>query len=271
MEVDFQTAYWWQYRRQGLRYAGRRAMKDNYREILEEQLALDYDCSISEVQSEENIFRKMVQKQGARPAADEDCMLKIAVYREKLLVMADERILDWCRKFFADRKGTWLSEPMNLITIHQKLREYGQNLADAHHYYIPAKMQTVTPKRFDVKWYEQEEIEVFRDDDRFDEALLFDEKIPDMLAVCAVEGETILGMAGATRDAEKMWQIGVNVTPEGRGKGVGTYVTTLLKERLLERGIVPFYSTVESHIKSQRVAFEAGFEPIFYEIFSEAE
>lgn len=68
-----------------------------------------------------------------------------------------------------------------------------------------------------------------------------------------------------------MWQIGVNVTPEGQGKGIGTYVISLLKERLLEQGIVPFYATVESHIKSQKVALQSGFVPAFYEIFSEAE
>ena len=67
-----------------------------------------------------------------------------------------------------------------------------------------------------------------------------------------------------------MWQIGVNVTTEGAGKGIGTYVTALLKEELLRRDILPFYSTVESHIKSQRVAFKAGFEPVFYELFSES-
>ena len=71
-----------------------------------------------------------------------------------------------------------------------------------------------------------------------------------------------------TRDTEKMWQVGVNVTKEGEGKGIGAYVTSLLKERLLERGILPFYSTVESHIKSQKVAFQSGFEPVFYEMFS---
>ena len=89
-----------------------------------------------------------------------------------------------------------------------------------------------------------------------------------MLAVCAVENDTILGMASVTRDTEKMWQVGVNVTKEGEGKGIGAYVTSLLKERLLERGILPFYSTVESHIKSQKVAFQSGFEPVFYEMFS---
>lgn len=89
-----------------------------------------------------------------------------------------------------------------------------------------------------------------------------------MLAVCAVENDVILGMASATRDTEKMWQIGVNVTKEGEGKGVGAYVTSLLKERLLNQGILPSYATVESHIKSQKVAFHSGFEPVFYEMFS---
>ena len=89
-----------------------------------------------------------------------------------------------------------------------------------------------------------------------------------MLAVCAMDGSTILGMAGATRDSARLWQIGVNVTTEGAGKGVGTYVTSLLRQELLKRGVVPTYATVESHIKSQRVALRAGFEPAFYEIFS---
>ena len=91
-----------------------------------------------------------------------------------------------------------------------------------------------------------------------------------MLAVCAVDGETILGMASVTRDCERLWQIGVNVTEEGRGKGVGSYVTSLLKEEVLRRGILPTYATVESHIKSQKVAFQAGFEPVIYELFSES-
>lgn len=73
-------------------------------------------------------------------------------------------------------------------------------------------------RRFPVKWYEEKETEVFQGDGRFGEALLFDDETPDMLAVCAMEKDVILGMAGATRDSEQMWQIGVNVTDAGRGK-----------------------------------------------------
>ena len=241
----------------------------NYTEILEKQLAIDYDCTIEDVHSKENIYRILKVNEGARPIGTEDTLLKIAVYREKLLVMANQILLDWCKETFGQKSGTWLSEPENLIMIHNKLQEHGQKLVDAHHHYIPTKNSHPIEQRFNVKWYEKDEIEVFRGDGRFWEALLFDVNTPDMLAVCAMEGDTILGMASVTRDCDLMWQIGVNVTEEGRGKGVGAYVTALLKEEVLKRGIVPTYATVESHIKSQKVAFRAGFDPVFYEIFSE--
>ena len=243
-------------------------MSNSYRDILEKQLAIDYDCTVEEVRSAENVYRVLKVNEGARPIGSDDTLLKIAVYREKLLVMASSVMLDWCKETFGQNGGTWFSEPEKLIKIHNKLQEYGQKLVDAHHHYIPSEGAPVQETRFDTKWYEQDEIEVFRGDNRFWEALLFDEKTPDMLAVCAVDGDTILGMASVTRDCDLMWQIGVNVTEEGKGKGVGTYVTALLKEAVLKRGIVPTYATVESHIKSQKVAFQAGFEPAFYEIFS---
>lgn len=243
----------------------------NYKQILEQQLAIDYDCSIADVQGTENIFRIYKENENARPVGEADTGFKLACVNGKLLVMAEEPILNWCKEKLAHVKGTWFSEPANLIRLHEKLKEYGQVLADAHHYYIPAEGAEKPENRFDVKWYEKEEIKVFKDDERFGEALVFDEETPDMLAVCAMRDETILGMAGATADTPLMWQLGVNVTEEGKGLGVGAYVTSLLKWRVIEEGKVPFYGTVESHIKSQKVAFAAGFVPAFYEIFSEKE
>lgn len=243
-------------------------MSKSYVDILEEQLAIDYDCTVEEVRGSVGVFRPLKKNEKARKIGTESTLLKIAVYKQKLLVMAQEEILDWCRKNFAHRCGAWLSEPENLIAINNKLQEYGQKLADTHHHYLPAKNFPVMEKRFDLKWYEKEELEVFRGDGRFWEALLFDEDIPDMLAVCAMDGDTILGLASVTRNCDYLWEIGVNVTNEGKGKGVGSYVAAAMKEEMLKRGIVPTYSTVESHIKSQRVAFRAGFEPMFYEVFS---
>ena len=240
----------------------------NSKLILEQQLAIDYNCTLAEVQGSKNMIKSKKQNTGARPVGDADSMLKIICYGGKLLVMADEKLLEWCREKLEDFDAAWISEPQTLCAIHEKLKEYGQCLADTHHYYIPVSGIEFVEKRFETEWYMEKEILRFEGDERFDEAFLFDERIPDMVAVAAVEQGKILGMAGATADCGNMWQIGVNVTEEGKGKGVGTYVTALLKNKILEMGKVPFYSTVESHIKSQRVAVQAGFMPAFYEIYS---
>lgn len=240
----------------------------NYKLVIEQQLAIDYNCTLEEVQGNENIIKPMKRNVGARPIGEDDCMFKAVCYGGKLLIMADEKILDWCREKLLRRDAAWVSEPQVLCGINEKLREFGHCLADVHHYYLPVGESEIE-ERFPIKCFEGDEIMQFEEDERFGEALLFEEDTPDMIAVCAMEGEEILGMAGATADSENMWQLGVNVTEAGKGKGVGTYVVSVLKNKVLEKGKVPFYGTVESHIKSQKVAIQAGFIPVFLEMFSE--
>ena len=236
--------------------------------MLEEQLAIDYGCTAEEVRSSGHTFRPMEEAPGSRIIGSDGALLQAAVYRGKLLVRAGEPMLAWCREHWAGRNAAWLSEPQSLLELDRELRRHGQYLADVHHHYIPDGQAYPVEPRFPVRWYGQEELPAFRGDERFNEALLFDSRRPDMLAVCAMEGETILGMASVTRNSERLWEIGVNVTQEGRGQGVGAYVTALLKERVLSMGVTPTYATAESHIASQRVAYRAGFMPAFYELFS---
>lgn len=240
---------------------------EQYDETLCRQLCLDYDCSEQDLLAPGAVIRPYCRKAGMRPVG-EGSLLKGAVYRGKLLVMADERLLLWCRETLMDVSPAWLSEPESLRVLDDQLRALGQRLTDTHHHYLPAEGFPETPKRFDTRWYERDELTCFQGDGRFWEALLFDERTPDMLAVCAMEEDVILGMASVTRNCERLWEIGVNVTSEGRGRGVGAFVVGLLKDEVLRRGIVPTYATVESHIQSQRVAFRAGFLPAFYELFS---
>lgn len=241
----------------------------NYREILEKQLAVDYNCSLEDVRGKVNVISVLKEDANKRVIGEETTMLQIAGYGEKLLIAAHESLMDWCREELGNANAVWFTEPQNICRLNEKMKEFGQCVADLHHYYIPGNEMVHMEERFAASWYKGEEILQFKNDLRFGEALLFDEDTPDMVAVCAMEEDTILGMAGATADTKLMWQIGVNVTKEGQGKGVGTYVTTLLKDKVIEQGKVPFYGTVESHIKSQRVAIQSGFLPVFWELFTE--
>ena len=76
-------------------------------------------------------------------------------------------------------------------------------------------------------------------------------------------------MAGASRDSARMRQIGVDVRPDMRGKGLGAMVVSLLRNEIERRGFLPFYGTSMSHVASQRTALRAGFAPVWTELYAE--
>ena len=77
----------------------------------------------------------------------------------------------------------------------------------------------------------------------------------------------IVGIAGATQDCAVMWQIGVDVEPGQRGRGISAVLVRLLKNEILKRGKIPFYATSQSHILSMDTAVSAGFLPAWSEIY----
>ena len=154
-----------------------------------------------------------------------------------------------------------------LRKIDKKINEFGYEIDNTHHYYLPKDNEVVVSKGYKLKWFEESEILQFKGDNRFDEAFAFNENYPDVLAVAAVDdNDNILGMAGASKDSDIMWQIGINVIKEANGKGIASTIVRALKNEILKRGKVPFYGTIESHIISQKVALKSGFYPVFAEV-----
>ena len=83
----------------------------------------------------------------------------------------------------------------------------------------------------------------------------------DVLGVGAYDGETLVGLAGCSADCEDMWQIGVDVLPGYRRKGIAAAVTSRLALEILARGKVPFYCAAWCNLKSVRNAIKCGFRP----------
>ena len=231
----------------------------NIEEVMYSELSKKYLCTPGEMASSENVF--VLGK-------DDEPLLELLCINGKLVIKAGEELLPWCKEIYKDTSGVWFSDFGNLRRLDSKLQSLGHYLADVHHYYIPGKDSVMPKGSYELKWFNKEEILDFKGDDRFDEAFAFNEKTPDILGVAAMEGGEILGMAGASMDHKNLWQIGINVIPEAQGKGIGTYLVTHIKNELLNRGIVPFYGTMESHIRSQRIAVKAGFIPTWTALYS---
>lgn len=91
---------------------------------------------------------------------------------------------------------------------------------------------------------------------------------PDVLACTAVSEGTVIGVAGASMDCELMWQVGVDVIPEYRLRGIGKTLVSQLTAAILAEGKIPYYSTFVANIASQRLAISLGYQPTWIEIYS---
>ena len=87
-----------------------------------------------------------------------------------------------------------------------------------------------------------------------------------MIGVGAYDGETLVGLAGASADCDSMWQIGIDVLPEYRRRGIASALTSRLALEILQWGKVPFYCAAWSNIASVRNAIRSGFRPAWVEL-----
>jgi len=92
-------------------------------------------------------------------------------------------------------------------------------------------------------------------------ALCESRKELDVLGVGAYHKGELVGLAACSADCGDMWQIGVDVLPAYRKRGIASALTSTLAAEILARGKVPFYCCAWSNVKSARNAVRSGFSP----------
>lgn len=102
-------------------------------------------------------------------------------------------------------------------------------------------------------------------------ALCEDRKELDVLGVGAFDGNKLVGLAACSADCESMWQIGVDVLPEYRRRGIASTLTSNLAVEIINKGKVPFYCCAWSNLKSVKNALSSGFIPGWVEMTVKAE
>ena len=136
--------------------------------------------------------------------------------------------------------------------------------------------------RLRVDLLSEEQIESFRGDKRYSNALGFSVTRPDVLVLAAyavdgtgdTEGAGIpanadpVAMVGMSDDSPIMRQIGIDVLPAFRGAGIASALVRDAARLTLAEGYLPFYGTSPSHMLSQRVALNAGLVPTWWEYVS---
>lgn len=240
-----------------------KSLKAWIKDTLEKQFSLDYNCSTSDFSNKDTLVTEMKERDGKR-VSEEEGILSILSYNGKLVITASPLLLPWCKEVLSKRiSAPWCFEAGSLISIDKKLSEFGYGIDQAHIFFTPS---TLPEKRDEgIRVLGKEEIEALEEDERIDEAFLFEDYIEDVLGTAIYDGKDgLVAVAGATHNSPLMWELGVNSFREG--EGYGAKVLSALIRETIEKGKVPFYGTALSHLSSQRLALKCGMVPTFTEL-----
>lgn len=130
-------------------------------------------------------------------------------------------------------------EPLAIYELNHILQRAGEQIAWMHSYYLPdpdAVFSADLTCPYETKVMHPED---FTDlyGQGWDNALSrIERKELDMLGVGAYDGDRLIGLAACSADCVEMWQIGIDVLPEYRRKGVASVLTNRLARESLNAG-----------------------------------
>ena len=222
--------------------------------IVQYQLAIDLNCTIDDLNGEKDsiIFIEAKENRGRRPFRRNVSHFDILSMGKSIVVSATPERLSIAKTQMQgkDRDIVFSLPFIRGLTLH----------------YLPDLKiikPILPPVNFSFELVEQDEVFKLFEIEGFDNAIIYDTNFPrpTVLVMIAKQDGKIIGMAGASNDCAKMWQIGIDVLHEYRNFELATYLVNSLTFEILKRGYVPYYSTVSSNIASQRVAHRAGYYP----------
>ena len=234
------------------------------------QLACDYCCNPEDFLSLENKATLSQISSGRRRFREEADFFKAATMGYGTVISAASEMLEFAQDILGKCSGAEIFEQTKIGKINEQLAKYNKVIAFNSIFYLPSTPYRYVPKDgFCLKFYEEKEIvsELYPIKG-FDNALMYNASKPrhDVLAVCALNGGQIVGMAGASNDSDRFWQIGIDVLPEYRGLGIATELVSALTQAVFMHGAVPYYGTWSGNIASQNTARRAGYYPVWTEM-----
>lgn len=245
-------------------------MYKEYLSRLFKLLGIEYGCEVSDILDGKNVLSGSSQNKGSRIYSFEPSFFRMATLGTGVLISADRSLHGFLQQHLKTYSGHWIFQLESLVKIEKELEKYGYKLTNTHHMLLLDELKGVNLD-YKTKWFYEREIDAFYGDERFSHALSgkYLESRPDRIAVCAYDGEEIIAMAGCSEDAPHWQQIGIDVSEKYRGRGVGTYLVSLLTKEIIKRGDTPFYGTDTGNYHSMKIALRCGYKPTWVEIDSE--
>jgi len=227
------------------------------------QSAVDLNCEAEDFISDKNKVVLSKLNKGRKRYITETSFCNLVCYGNACVASVDVNIKDFMECFMQKYDGRYCLE--QYLILDEEFKKYGKNIWKSESFIPDIRRLVIVSPDFDVNIYAEDEICQFYRDKRFSNALGYKEYEAERRDVIAAVGRSadgqIMGIAGASNDSDTMWQVGIDVMPEFRGKGVATALLNILTAEILKKNIVPFYTTPWSHVASKGVAVSSGYKP----------
>lgn len=230
------------------------------------QSAIDSGCSLEDFKALENKVVISSSSPNARKYLKLPFYCDLTSYGNNIVASVNTDIFEAVKEYINSNNIEHCFETPALYILNDKLKKYNMGICFMAEYFLP-DINIIKPIKcgYETKLlYPQDFSELYVP--QWGNALCTERKHLDMLAVGAFDGEKLIGLAGASADCESMWQIGVDVLPEYRQKGIASSVTSQLALEILNREIVPFYCAAWSNVKSVKNALKSGFKPAWVQV-----
>lgn len=244
-----------------------RISKESF-ELMKKQVYLDCNVAEGHKIKDDIVIAPTVVLPGSRVINKLDPFFRVIVFMGTAYVMADEETIPGWEEILKDYQAEWFFNYGKLRKIDRILNEFDREIIDTHIYFLPDADAPKIKVPSDWEWLSIEDIKNRKATNEFHNALCYSPTQPDVYGLGAPDGKGgYKGMSGASLDGKFTRQIGIDVKPEYRGEGLATGLVTVLKQKIIEDGYLPFYGTAESHALSRSVGVKSGFLPAFSELF----
>lgn len=230
------------------------------------QSAEDIGCRWDDFLKDEQVLVPFRMGAKARKYLREPITCNFVSYGSNVVGAAAEAAADTVAAYIARYPFYHCFETPNMHWLNERLAERGHKVCFMAEYYLPD-----TERIPDLSC--PYETRVLTQPDfaglylpEWSNALCRERSQLDVLGVGAYDGEKLVGLAGCSADCDDMWQIGVDVLPEYRRRGIASALTSRLAKEILLRDKVPFYCSAWSNIRSVRNAVKSGFIPAWVEM-----
>ena len=239
-------------------------------EIAMRQQAIDFNCMPGDFCLNENKVVISKENPQARAYLKLPLFCALTSFGKNIVASVDADISEMVSEYINNHRMEDCFAPPNIFLLNDELQKHGKRINFSAQRFLP-DIDIIKPISCEY------EIKIMRPDDY---AYLYDvpewsyvmgsgkRKHLDRLGAGAYDGQTLIGFAGSDACCDSMWQIGIEVLPDYRKKGVATALTSRLALEILNIGKVPFTGNVWANIPSFKTQYTSGLRPTWVEMLA---